>query len=107
MTTNARILAAAVLAAFGGLTGYALATDGYDGFRTVLSTLTGWMLLADLTIALALVLAWVWQDARVRGVSVLPYAVLTATLGSIGPLLYLVRRRDPAPVAGLGRRQPA
>lgn len=82
-----------VLAAFSALTGYAVYQHGYLGFFELIvanaATLT---LFADLTIALTLVLFWMWQDARERGTSVVPYAILTLTLGSVGPLLYLIRR---------------
>ena len=43
-------------------------------------------------IALSLVIAWMVRDARARGVSPLPYVVLTLALGSVGPLVYLIRR---------------
>jgi hypothetical protein len=33
-----------------------------------------------------------WNDARDRGVSPIPYVLLTLTAGSVGPLLYLIRR---------------
>ena len=33
-----------------------------------------------------------WQDAKKRGVSVIPHILLTLTLGSVGPLLYLIQR---------------
>lgn len=46
----------------------------------------------DLIIALSLVIWWMWQDAQQHDIAPLPYIVLTLTLGSIGPLLYLVRR---------------
>jgi hypothetical protein len=52
--------------------------------------------LVDLTIALSLVTLWMWQDAAERGIGVFPYVLLTLTLGSIGPLLYLLRREGRA-----------
>jgi hypothetical protein len=48
--------------------------------------------LADLTIALGLSVTWMVRDAKSRGASVLPYVVLTVTLGSVGTLLYLLQR---------------
>ena len=45
----------------------------------------------DLTIALSLITVWMWNDARDRGISVLPYVAVTLLLGSIGPLIYLIR----------------
>jgi hypothetical protein len=47
--------------------------------------------MVDLTIALGLIVAWMWNDARDRGISVLPYVAVTLLLGSIGPLIYLLR----------------
>src|SRR5206468_2922881 len=58
--------------------------------------------LVDLTIALSLVTLWMWQDARERGIGVVPYVILTLTLGSIGPLCYLIRRESTAPARALG-----
>ena len=46
----------------------------------------------DLVISISLVSLWMIRDARERGVSVVPYLLVTLTLGSIGPLLYLFRR---------------
>ena len=37
-------------------------------------------------------------DARDRGVSPLPYLVLTALFGSVGPLAYLIRRDAEEPL---------
>lgn len=86
-----------VLAGFSALTAYATMQHGVTGMialalaNSVTITLT-----VDLLIALSLVAAWMWQDARRRGVTPLPYLLVTFTLGSIGPLLYLVRRTDGA-----------
>ena len=55
----------------------------------------------DLTIALSLIAVWMWNDAKARGISPLPYLALTACAGSVGPLLYLLRtaRRSEAVAA--------
>jgi hypothetical protein len=82
-----------VLADFLGLSAYAVYQHGYLGFfEAMAANAATTAALADLTIALGMVVVWMWQDARDRGVSPLPYVVLTATLGSVGPLLYLIRR---------------
>jgi hypothetical protein len=48
--------------------------------------------MVDLVIALTLVMVWMGDDAEQRKVSALPYLVITLALGSVGPLLYLIRR---------------
>jgi hypothetical protein len=53
--------------------------------------------LADLLIALSLIVSWMVRDARARGVSALPYVLLTLALGSAGPLVYLIRRLADEP----------
>ncbi len=65
---------------------------GYSGFvELATANLATIAVLVDLTIALTLVVVWMWNDARDRGISPLPYVALTLVLGSIGPLLYLIR----------------
>jgi len=89
-----------VLLNFSALTAYATYQYGVVGIVEVITvnavTVT---LFVDLVIALSLVLSWMWQDARERGVSVVPYVALTLVFGSVGPLLYLIRRES-----GLSRR---
>lgn len=84
---------AAVCLGFSALTAYTVYHYGYIGFFeqmiTNVATITGFV---DLTIALGLVILWMWQDAREQSISPLPYIILTFALGSIGPLLYLIRR---------------
>ncbi len=48
----------------------------------------------DLVLACGMIAAWMWVDARKHGLRVAPYLVLTAILGSIGPLVYLIRRES-------------
>jgi hypothetical protein len=99
-----RILTGLVLANFTALTAWAIWTHGYVGFlQAALTNLPSIQVGIDLVIALSLVTIWMWRDARERGVSPIPYLLLTATLGSIGPLLYLFTRlgepvRHRAPV---------
>jgi Protein of unknown function DUF2834 len=98
-TSKKQIALAVLLFDFAALTAYAVAEYGVVGvFAAAFANAATITLAVDLTIALSLVVAWMWQDARARGVSPIPYVVLTLGLGSIGPLLYLVRRAgDPAP----------
>ena len=80
-----------VFAAFSALTVAAVAVHGYVGiFEHQFRSLAGLQVLADLSIALVLVLAWLWQDARANARNPYPWVVLTLAAGSIGPLLYLL-----------------
>ena len=80
-----------VLVAFAELNAYVVWHYGYLGFwRLMTANAATIAAMVDLTIALALVTVWMWRDARGRGIFLAPYLVLTATLGSIGPLLYLL-----------------
>ncbi len=91
--TNQRILLSIVLAGFLALTAVAVAAHGYAGFFELAAA--NWatrLLFVDLSIALALITVWMYFDARERGASFLPYALLTLTFGAAGPLLYLIRR---------------
>jgi hypothetical protein len=91
MSTAARIGIGLVLLAFADLNAYVVWEYGYLGFLQLATANSATIAaLVDLTIALSLVTVWMWRDARRRGVSLVPYLALTATLGSIGPLLYLV-----------------
>lgn len=83
---------AVVLAGFSALTAYTVYQHGYIGFFQLMAanaaTITASV---DLVIALGLILLWIGQDAWERGISPFPYVLLTLALGSIGPLLYLIR----------------
>ena len=82
-----------VLLDFSGFTAYAVYQYGLVGvFEQAFSNTATMLLFADLSIALSLVMLWMWRDARDRGVSVVPYVLLTLGLGSVGPLLYLIVR---------------
>jgi len=86
-----RPLLITVTAAFSAFTFWVLAQTGLVGFyEQLLSNTAGWQVFADIAIALVLVLVWMWRDAADNARRFWPYALLTLTLGSIGPLLYLV-----------------
>lgn len=78
---------------------------GYVGFiEAVLSNLASVAMLVDLTIAISLIAVWMWNDAKARGISPIPYLVVSLFLGSVGPLAYLVRTLGrPEPVASAPR----
>ena len=90
-----QIVLAVILAGFLALTGYALWVHELVEFvELLMANAVTVLLAADLTIALTLVMIWMWTDARDRGVSPVPYVLLTLTTGSAGPLLYLIRRES-------------
>lgn len=87
-----------VLADFAALNVYVVAKYGFMGFfELALANTATIAVMVDLAIALSLVTAWMWRDARDRGRAFFPYAILTLLFGSIGPLAYLVGDSEPAP----------
>lgn len=98
---NAKQIGLSVLLAdFLALNAYAAYQYGYLGVFELMTANAGTIVgFVDLVIALSLIIAWVVRDARARGVSPLPYVLLTLALGSVGPLVYLIRRlASEAPV---------
>jgi hypothetical protein len=87
---NKRTLAIIILIPFTLLTAYAVAQEGYFGlFDYQLRSPAGWQVLADLVVALLLLLSYLVPEARKAGRNPWPWVVLTLFLGSIAPLLYL------------------
>lgn len=79
------------LVTFGALTAVALAQFGYVGIvLPLLASSAGLQVLADLVIALTLVMIWMIADARRSGRNPWPWVVLTLLAGSFGPLGYLL-----------------
>ncbi|MBL8350254.1 MAG: DUF2834 domain-containing protein [Burkholderiaceae bacterium] len=90
-----RALLLTVTAAFTLFSVAIVSHTGLVGFyRQLIESPAAWQTLADIGIALGLVLAWMWQDARRSGRAFWPWVPVTLALGSIGPLLYLLRRPD-------------
>jgi hypothetical protein len=88
------LVPALVLFAFGIWSTTVVLEHGYFGFIEV-AMREPWAMqvLLDLGISCVLLLSfWLVPDARRRGIPVWPYVLATATLGSIGPLAYLVHR---------------
>ena len=89
-----RILLLATLVLFCILTAFALQAHGYFGiFALHFQTFGGAQVLADLVIALTLVLVWMWHDARRTRRTFWPWLLATLALGSFGPLVYLLTRK--------------
>jgi len=94
--TKIQILLGVVLAVFGFENAWALAHYGFIGTweNLIAADFPTHLVIFDLLIALSLVMVWMWNDARERGATVWPYLVVTLAVGSIGPLLYLIRRES-------------
>lgn len=73
---------------------WAIASDGVLGIVDYVAAMKpwGWQLGVDLVVALVLVSAWVWRDARARGKNPIGWIAATVLLGSIAPLVYLLLR---------------
>ncbi|MBK8018852.1 MAG: DUF2834 domain-containing protein [Betaproteobacteria bacterium] len=92
--TLPRTALAATALLFGALSAVALWQHGYVAiFAMQFQNAATAQVLADLVIALSLVMIWLWQDARTRGRNPGPWIVATALLGSFGPLGYLLTRK--------------
>jgi hypothetical protein len=100
-----QILLGTVLIAFATFTGLVLIEHGLVGaFRPLFESSGGLQVGLDLVIALTLFVVWMVGDARQRGLSPAFYVVLICSTGSIGALIYLLRREAVAPA---GNPQPA
>jgi Terpene cyclase DEP1 len=90
---SSQLVVGVILVVFSAFSAYVVYEYGYIGlFEHALTNAATVQVLLDLTIALGLVIVWMWRDAPKHGIAPLPYLLLTLTLGSIGPLLYLLRR---------------
>ena len=99
-------IAAIVLVDFFALNLYALYSVGGQGLLDMIAQAGPWtwVLIAEFLIALTMVCGYMWRDASAHGARPLGYIFITMLTGSIGPLLYLIRR--PAHAAGDHRPGP-
>lgn len=90
-----RALLIIVLIAFSALTAVAVIEHGgpIGIFEHAFANSAGMQLFFDLVIALTLFLVWMWNDARATGRNPWPWLVITLSIGSFGPLLYLLLRK--------------
>ncbi len=83
-----------VTAAFSVLTAAAIWQHGVVGiFAAATRDMAALQIFVNLVIALGLVLAWLWADARKTGRNPWPWLVATLFTGSFGPLVYLLTAR--------------
>ncbi|MFE8699796.1 DUF2834 domain-containing protein [Cytobacillus sp. FJAT-54145] len=83
-----------VIVLFSILTGFSVYHHGVLGiFSQAFSNYASMQVFFDLFIALILVLVWMWCDAKKTNRSFWPWALITLTIGSFGPLLYLLLRK--------------
>ena len=92
MNRKQLVLSAALIVLL-AMDAYSVYLYGFIGFfRVIFANFAGLTAFVDLLIALVLILVWMGDDSRERNVSAIPYLILTIALGSVGPLLYLIRR---------------
>ena len=95
-----RVLLGVTLAGFSVLSAAALWYHGYWGIlEPHFQSFGEGQVLADLVIALVLVMIWMWRDAQAIGRNPWPWIIATLATGSFGPLIYLLTRPTPEPVA--------
>jgi hypothetical protein len=85
-----KALLIAILLPFSFVTLYALSQVGYVGIFLAHNHPAGYQVLFDLVIACLLCMTWIIRDAKAQGRNPWPFVLLTLTLGSFGPLLYLL-----------------
>lgn len=89
-----RTLITVTLILFGAISAVALWQHGFWGIiEPHFQSFGGGQVLADLVIALTLVMVWMWRDAKATGRNPWPWIVATLALGSFGPLIYLLTRQ--------------
>jgi len=89
--TMQRNLLIITLIALSAITALALKHDGLWGiFAPNFQGFAEFQVFFDLIIALGLFLVWMWRDATAAGRNPWLWLIVTLTIGSFGPLLYLI-----------------
>jgi hypothetical protein len=92
-----KLILSAVLLAFTAQGIYVLSQIGYwEIWRYEFAALAGQQVLADLSIALGLVMTWIWHDAKASARSFWPWLLFALVAGSFSPLVYLLTRKTAA-----------
>jgi hypothetical protein len=90
-----KALLVSVVCAFTVLTGFALWHHGYWGIIAPhFQSFGAGQVFADLVIALSLAMVWMVNDAKKTKRNPTGWILLTLTLGSFGPLLYLLTAKN-------------
>ena len=93
MNTLKKIGLTLLLLDFAALTAWALFTGSTPELMTQLfSNPWGIQIAIDLCIAASFGIAWMWKDAKARGINPLPWALAVIPTGSLALLAYAVRR---------------
>lgn len=93
-----------VLAAFTVFSLECAIEAGIEGFGVFFRAPWALQFAVDLYLSIFFVGAWMHRDARARGISATPFIVLLPFVGTVGALLYLVRRNYAA-TASLAPRE--
>ncbi len=93
--TTERTILLLILVAFGILTAIALWVDGLTGiFASITSSWGALQIYVDLLIALALIMVWMYRDAKAQARNPWPWIVATLVVGVFSPLVYLLSRNS-------------
>ena len=95
---NKRTLSLLILIPFSLLSLYAILEVGFiEIFDYQRHSPAGWQVLADLVIALILVLSWLIPEAKKANRNPWPWVVATLFTGSFAPLIYLATSKTHTP----------
>jgi len=91
--STTRTIVIITLILFGALTAIALWMEGLLGiFASITSSWGSVQIFVDLVIALAIIMVWLYRDARAQGRNPWPWLVATLAVGVFSPLVYLLVR---------------